>query len=243
MSVDLQLREVMVERSSGRGLPVGYLDRVYRGVARRRARKAAIVSAVAVAVLALSAGTAVAFGGRPASQRPLPVGASQPVKPIPTKSSFALLHLPAQANGWRLVQEKAELVSPDHTTFQFVFTPTQWNFAIVFDCAVGTLEQYMDVTLNDSVIPYGEATCGREPVQPHPPEGPIGDLDLPGWWQNVHRMIGMSAQLKLGVPITVTLRVGRPDLAYDPVDHSDTSRAGQFTAQAGTAVVGIYEPE
>ena len=256
MTLDDKLRDLMVERSAGGGSAAVHLDQLYRGIARRRARTIGVVSAVTVGVLAFSAGSAFALRHRPADTTPTMVGASTPDSPGPSPSaaSFPLLQLPERAHGQRLVVQKAELLSPEHASYQLVFTPTRWNFSIDFDCAAGlepadhdsdhgpTREQ-LEVTINGSALPYMVTFCARTAGHSTLPEVPPTDAEARGWWQHINVQIGSETPVELGRPMTITIKVGAPQPVHSSITGADILRSGPFADKAGTAVVGIYQPD
>jgi hypothetical protein len=256
MTLDDKLRDLMAERSTGGGSAAVHLDQIYRGIARRRARMIGAVSAVTVGVLAFSAGSAFALRHRPADATPTVVGASTPDSPSPSPSaaSFPLLQLPERAHGQRLVVQKAELLSPEHASYQLVFTPTQWNFTIGIDCAAGPAPAdhdpphgptgtQLEVIINDSAMPYEVMSCTRTAGQSSLPDEPPTDDEARRWWQHVNVMIGSDTPVELGRPMTITIKVGTPQPVHSSISDAEVLRSGPFTDRAGTAVVGIYQPD
>jgi hypothetical protein len=256
MTLDDKLRDLMAERSAGGGSATVHLDQIYRGIARRRTRMIGAVSAVTVGLLAFSAGSAFALRHRPADATPTVVGASTPDRPSPSASAatFPLLQLPERAHGQRLVVQKAELLSPEHASYQLVFTPTQWNFSIGLDCAAGlepadhdtdhgpTREQ-LEVTINGSALPYMVTFCTRTAGQSSLPEVPPTNAEARSWWQHINVQIGSDTPVELGKPMTITIKVGTPQPVHSSITGADILRSGPFADKAGTAVVGIYQPD
>lgn len=236
MSLDQTLRDLLDERSSGREVPPGHLDRIHRRYARRRARRR-LATGAGVAVVALAASALGWPGGdrRPVTVDVPPAAIAPPaVKPVT---------LPARDRGQSLVDQATGELSPGHGEVTLVFTPRQWTFSIAIACATTGVDQQIEVLVNGSRRPYFVADCGATPIVAGLPDEPsTDDEDERSWWQNVHVMTGADTPVALDTPMTVTVRVGLKQEVFDPRVGGKIVRSGPFTAGAGRAAVGIYQP-
>jgi hypothetical protein len=245
MSLDDTLRELMAERSSGRTLPAGHLDRLHGRLARRRTRRirtTAVATAVACAALA---GTAVAWPGHaPTDGPPTAAGGSATSTPMTSASTLPPLTLPERHRGYSLVEQKSQPLSPGHGEFTLVFVPRQWNFSITMACVTAAVpvDYQIEILINGSRRPHIVATCNENPTDPGLPLEPSTEDEQRRWWQHVHVMIGADTPVRLNEPMTITARVGTPQPVYDPRVEGEIIRSGPFSAAYGQAVVGVYRP-
>ena len=242
MSIDEALRELMSERSAGRAVAPGHLAQIHRRLARRRARKRGLAAAATVTALAALTGAAVAW----TRQEPVDGRGAVPATREPGTPSVSVppLALPGHDRGQSLVEMKAEPLTPGHGEFSLDFTPRRWNFSISMDCVTaGPTDHQLEILINDARIPLVVMTCGRTPSGSGGlPEQPPGDDEQRGWWQNVHRMVGASTQVRLDEPVTITVRVGVTHAEKNSFTGTTIIRSGEFVARAGQAVVGVYQP-
>lgn len=235
MSLDQTLRDLMDERSRGRQVPPGHLDRIHRRYTRRRAGR--LAAGAGAAVIAVAA-TALAW---PGEDRP-PAVADKPVVTT-TAPTVRPVTLPARDRGQSLVDQAAGALSPGHGEVTLVFVPRQWNFSIAIACATTGADQQLEVLVNGSRRPYFVADCGATPTRAGLPDTPsTDDEEERRWWQNVHVMTGADTPVAVGTPMTVTVRVGMKLAVHDPRVGGEIIRSGPFSARAGHAAVGIYQP-
>jgi hypothetical protein len=240
MSLDDTLRDLMDERSQGRPVPAGHLDRIHRRLVRRRNRRVGTATAGTVLAVAALTGTAITWPHRTTSVEP-PTTVGESATP---SASVPPLTLPAHNRGQSLIEQKLEPLSPGHGEFTLLFTPRQWNFSIAMDCVTTPVNTgyQIEILINGSRLPYGVATCNEGSGQTGLPAEPATEDEQRRWWQHVHDMIGADTPVRLNEPMTITVRVGTPEGKYEPRVGSLVRRSGPFTARSGQAIVGIYQP-
>jgi hypothetical protein len=242
MSLDQTLRDLMADRSSGREVPPGHLDRIHRRYARRRAGRLAAGGAAAVVTLTTLAATALAW---PGGDRPPVIadGSAAPSATAVQPPTVKPVTLPDLDRGQSLVEQTTGALSPGHGEVTLVHIPRQWNFSIAVGCVTTGTDQQIEVLINGGRRPYFVADCGADPtVAGLPDQPPTDEEDERRWWQNVHTMTGADTPVALGTPMTITVRVGAKQEVSDPRVEGKVIRSGPFTARAGRAAVGIYQP-